>query len=478
MAEVSAGQQRLDELVAQPSESLNVELKSWLDFSDPFSKAKLAKAALALRNRNGGFVLIGFDDKTLQPLALPSAMDVAAAFHLDVVQGIVSQFAFEKFEVTVGFGVRNGIKHPVIVIPEGIRTPVAAKTDLANPSDQKKFLIRRGDVYFRTLEANGTPSTAVARPEDWKDIVEICFDNREADVGRFLRRQLGAQGAQAMLMALQGETSDPEKKRISLKEASLAALDAGSQHYVAAVKARSLSEDEKTLVAAGAWSVALCFDPAGENDVADEAFLSAVASSNPRYTGWPVWLDSRGFRSSADHPYVLDNGWEALIVSAGDGWLSSHFDFMRLEPRGRFYLRRVLQDDSTPEKVPPGKVIDPLLMLYRVAEVIAVGLAIGKSLGFDQAKTKLGFSFRWEGLKGRQLRAWANPMTVGMLGSSSASRDDTITTYAEISLDTAPQAIAPAVDAATRKLFAAFGGYHLKLDRIEDRVSALLSRQF
>lgn len=478
MSETPASHGRFDELVARPSESLNVELKSWLDLSDPYSKAKLAKAALALRNRNGGFVLIGFDDKTLEPLAPPSGTDVVASFHVDVVQSIVSQFAFEKFEVTVGFGDRDGIKHPVIAIPEGVKTPVAAKTDLANPSDQKKFLIRRGDVYFRTLEANGTPSTAVARPEDWKDIVEICFDNREADVGRFLRRQLGTQGAQALLMTLQGDAGEPEKKRISLKEASLATLNDGYQHYLDAIGGRSLSDEEKTLIKGGAWSVGLCFEPTGESEVADEAFLSAVTSSNPRYTGWPVWLDSRGFRNAADHPYVLDNGWEALIVSAGDGWMASHCDFMRLEPKGRFYLRRTLQDDTTPEKVTPGKALDPLLMIYRVAEVIAVGLAIGKALQFDQAKTKLGFSFRWDGLRGRQLGTWADPMSVGMIGSSSASREDTLTTYAEISLDTAPQAIAPAVDAATRKLFAAFGGYQFRLDRIEDRVSALLSRQF
>ena len=58
------------------------------------------------------------------------------------------------------FGQRDGRVYPVIVIPEGVRTPVAAKADLV---DQGKSLIRLGDVYFRTLAANGTPSTAAAR---------------------------------------------------------------------------------------------------------------------------------------------------------------------------------------------------------------------------------------------------------------------------------------------------------------------------
>jgi hypothetical protein len=54
--------------------------------------------------------------------------------------------------------------------------PVAAKADLV---DGTRKLVNLGDVYFRTLASNGTPSTAPARPQDWRDVVEICFDNRE-----------------------------------------------------------------------------------------------------------------------------------------------------------------------------------------------------------------------------------------------------------------------------------------------------------
>src|SRR5271165_6465654 len=86
-------------------------------------------------------------------------------------------------------GERDGVEHPVIVVPDVVRVPVAAKPDLMNAS--RKTLIRLGDVDFRTLASNGTVSTAAARPSDWRDIMEICFDNRKADIGRFLRRHLG-----------------------------------------------------------------------------------------------------------------------------------------------------------------------------------------------------------------------------------------------------------------------------------------------
>ena len=54
-------------LLHQPSEGLQVELKTWLDPRNDESVAKLVKAIFAIRNRNGGFLVIGFDDATHLP---------------------------------------------------------------------------------------------------------------------------------------------------------------------------------------------------------------------------------------------------------------------------------------------------------------------------------------------------------------------------------------------------------------------------
>ena len=70
-------------LVARPGESLNVEIKRWLDPADPVAAAKIVKAVFALRNRNGGFLVIGFDDKTLEPDMTNAPPDVRGAFHQD-----------------------------------------------------------------------------------------------------------------------------------------------------------------------------------------------------------------------------------------------------------------------------------------------------------------------------------------------------------------------------------------------------------
>ena len=225
-------QSRILELVLRPSESLNTELKRWLNPAEPAGIAKIVKACIALRNRNGGFLIIGFDDETHQPDKGNEPADPQAQFHIDVIQLLVSRYASSGFEVGVGFGERDGIWHPVIVVPEGVQVPVAAKADLF---DGNKKLIALGDVYFRTLKSNGTPSTSNARPNDWEDIIAICFENREADIGRFLRRHLGA-GDLVPALTQAGLIST----KLSLKERAEALLDEGRRRFDRALEDRQL----------------------------------------------------------------------------------------------------------------------------------------------------------------------------------------------------------------------------------------------
>ena len=62
---MNADQSRIDELLARLSESLTVEVKRWVSTDEPQGLSKIVRGALALRNRNGGYFVIGFDDKTL-----------------------------------------------------------------------------------------------------------------------------------------------------------------------------------------------------------------------------------------------------------------------------------------------------------------------------------------------------------------------------------------------------------------------------
>ena len=199
-------QRRIDELLAHPSESLNVEIKRWFSPLTPEGIAKIVKSTQALRNCNGGFLVMGFDDKSLQPDGPNRPAHARAAFHIDPIQEIVTKYASERFEVKVAFGNRDGNEYPVIMIPDGVTAPVANKRDLQDGGGG--FLLREGDVYCRTLAANGRPSSSKARPGDWREIVDICFENREADFGRFLRRQLSGAMIEKLALALASARTD------------------------------------------------------------------------------------------------------------------------------------------------------------------------------------------------------------------------------------------------------------------------------
>ena len=243
------------------------------------------------------------------------------------------------------------------MVPEGVRVPVAAKADLLDANGGT--LVRVGDVYFRTLGSNGTVSTSVARSSDWRDIVEICFENRDADIGRFLRRHIGDRDVSTLL-----------QPQPTLRDRAEALLDNGERRYQEALRRRKLGAEQIKEFDTGAWGVALVVDPARPTAVADKQFLSSFAAANPNYSGWPVWQDPRGFTDPNSRPTVIEKGWESLLEFRG---AFIHADFMRMDPKGEFYLHRLLPDDFS-DQVQRGTALDAILVVQWAAEAIAVGL--------------------------------------------------------------------------------------------------------
>ena len=356
------------------------------------------------------------------------------------------------------------------MIPPGVVTPVACTRDLIRPTDGAQ-LLRKRHVYFRTLGSNGTPSTATAEPDDWEDIVKICFNNREADFGGFIRRQLGGTelNSLASLLFKTGLNGSPK----SLRERAEKLLDEGYQASADAILKRGVAdEEEQRLITAGTWNVALVIDPPKKDARATDAFRNTIASANPQYTGWPIWLDASRNTDVKNRPTVSKGMLQYLIISMMEGF-SSHVDFARFDPKGEFYLRRVLQDDAVPSRVTPGTALDPIIVILRVAEAMLVGMAFANALGWIPSETKLGFAFRWTRLGGRTLSAWSRPFSSF---TSGVADDDTATTFVEFSLEVAPASIAQFVTEATRDLFIAFSGEEVPQSLIEELVMRLLNR--
>ena len=218
------------------------------------------------------------------------------------------------FEITVVLGERDGQLHPVINVPEGVRVPAIVNRDLNG--DGGKKLLKKGDVYFRTLQSNGTPSSARLSPADYPELLEMCFENREADIGRFLRRHLPGFGEHAVETLLgAGGVSATQ----GIRERAFAVIENGSEAVTVAVNRRGVLPEFSKVKDALTMRVGLVLDPAESDELPTEEFMNKVSASNPRYTGWPMWLDSRGFNKTEHHAYVLDGMWQALIIDLEGG---------------------------------------------------------------------------------------------------------------------------------------------------------------
>ena len=455
-------------LIRRPQEGLQVELKTWLDPRTDSHRAKLVKAIFAIRNRNGGFLVIGFNDDTRAPDSCNLGGKVEDLYHIDKIQWLVSHYASIPFEIAVVLEERDGQQHPIIVVPEGVRVPAIVKRDLVVAGGKKP--LKAGDVYFRTLQANGTPSSARLSLADWPDLLDTCFENREADIGRFLRRQLPGVDGHALETLLAARVESPIKR---LRQRARALMDEGVRAFDAAVEQRGVVSERRSVEDALTMRVGLVLDPPKPENRPTQDFMNKVSACNPQYTGWPVWLDTRDFRDPANRARLLDGVWQALIVDLDRSW-HKNFEFLRFDPKGEFYLQRVMQDDLSP-KVAARTSMDKTLMIYRVAETLAVGLSIARQLEWETDGTA-NFAFQWTGLKGRKLSAWASPWGP-MLGDGSESHSSAAKAFVQVPVETPHSALAPFVSIAVGRLFESFNGYVAPQNLVETCMQKMIQRK-
>ena len=465
-------QQAINELLSAPQESLTFEIKNWINPKEPEDLAKIVKTCLALRNQNGGKLVIGIDDNTRQLLPVPKDREPRTEFHLDNVQSWISKYASEKFEIQVDFSEDNRLSTVIISVPSGVTVPVAACKEL-NPTGKK--VIELDAVYVRTLNANNSPSTAKACWKDWSDLCSRCFENREAQFGKFLRRNLVPSNRQMVTEALQellGEVSGPvHQESISDEERLVAMLD-----KVEALFDPNFVISEVYETKIGTWEVFARVNADLGEFRPNQEFLNLLSSANPGLTGWPIWLDSRYFSKEDSRPSVQNGAWVAKIRQAPSG--RGHIDYLWMHPEGRFYLKRVLDDDiSQSHNAPkPSTEFDFALAILRVAEALVVALSFAKKMRQStNDDDKVEYAFRWMGLSGRRLDCWAEPGR--SLSYDRCSTQNDIISFVTIPLDAAESTLPTYVQAVLTPVFELFDGMEFSPKIYEDLVNRLITRK-
>jgi hypothetical protein len=435
-------------------ETLTTEIKSTLDLSTPEGKSTLVRACQALFNRNGGCLLVGFDNEG-RPLELE--LNQLNQFTPDHVQEIVTKYSSPPFEVELDFLDVESARYPVICVPSGVRIPTSVKKEIKS-ADGKQHL-RIETVFVRTLHANGSVSSAPLSPKDFPDLLDICFTNREIDLASFVRRHLHD------LVAIQQPSSVDISEVLDRASVDFDATITNEIDRVPEPKPAPWLRNALTLSV-----VAICDPPIKSGLAPTGDFLSKVYASNKNLTGWPIWLDSRRFSDARARPHVVNRGWNTIIPfgSFSEDGLEVH----RFEPIGRLFFSRALQDDLT-DKRPRGSSLDPILMTYRVAEVVIVALDVFKAIGAKEDGS-VNFRFHWHGLENRKLDAWAN---FSRYFSPRRSFTSEATSYIGVPLAISSLDTAPYVAQALSPLFSCFDGFEMPIGVIEELVEQLLNRR-
>lgn len=456
---MARSQEELSQLLQNPRESLETEIKQWIDPATDDGIGKIARACIALRNNNGGCLVIGIQDDGQPDPAVPN--NVREMFHPDIIQGIVGRYSSQQFEVLVEFVSRDGLEYPVICVPGGSQVPVAAKADLKS-NDPGKPYVRCNTVYVRTLNSNNTVSSSQARWNDWPDIARHCFNNREADIGSFVRRHLAGIDLGGFLAGLTPQPPTP-----TLNDRTIEFLTTGLNRARAA-----LAQRKQPIGEFGSFEVAIVIDGQLPPRIADDRFYWMLQASRPRLTGWDFWLDTG--RGSKDEfaPYVFNGGWEVAIATKIFNW---HIDFWRAEPSGQFYHFRVLEDDLVAGyEIEPRKVLDYAIWIHRVTETLLLASHFAYTLVGSDTPCGIGVACRWTGLAGRHLYSWSEPRR--HFWSAGAAVQDSVTTSVVMPMDTAPLALIPFVESLTAPLFAVFGGERFETVVTEQIVRELVNR--
>lgn len=474
-----ASHEQIQELVNNPRESLAVELKDWFDPETPEGQAKIIKSCIAMRNRgSGGFILVGFNNRTSAANMNVPFADVRTTFHTDTINSLVNHHASERFEVHVHFGKREGLEFPVLEVEAGAKTLVAVRRPVCavNGTD----LVSTNDVYVRSLSHNNTPSTGKPRWDSWEDILDPLFENHEADLGRFLRRHLTPDQIRELGRRTSEADSGSGRREPFPEVETYNFLYYGYDRFQTQQRQRDLTRMPRH----GSWEVAVVVEGEVNGGPATEEFLNLISAANPSYTGWPVWIDSRGFSAGGNdtnldpRPRVFERGWEAFVYRYETGSWYNHLDFWRVERAGKFYLYRALEDDITEGPGYPKAMttLDFVLVILRTAEAIAVPMIFAKAMGLSAEGTTLRFLFRWSGLQERELATWADRdrfIPSGYVCHQHEARSPVLA----VPLATSTSAIAPFVQEATADLFASFDGFEVGAGVVEDLTEELLTRK-
>ena len=440
---------RLEELIMYPRETIDIEIKPWLDLNSNEDKANLAQAVLALANHGGGFVILGFQEKDNTWKPDEERPNDFKFYNQDIVNGIIQSYAEPPFHCELHL-----VKHrnlgvfPVIIVPGGHKVPIRSKRD----GPEKKH-VKQNTYYIRRP---GPKSEPPQTGREWDELINRCVRaNKEQMVNQFREIIYG-------INSVQTEKTELDTSLQIFREF----IEQAKERWQSLVESE-LANEYPNRYSRGVWTAA--YQIIGDiQSIPLPQFKAVLDQVKGNETGWPPWwVPTR--REIA--PYVFNELIECWLKDtySVDG---AHSDFWRASPSGLMFLLRGYQEDSEAKGVEPGTIFDLTLPVWRTGECLLHAERLSRTIASDQ-QTLVRFQTTWTGLKGRVLKSWANPRR--HLAGDRIARQDTLTSEIVVQADSISTSLPEIVQSITKPLYALFDFFDPPMEMFHDELSRMKS---
>ncbi|MFY0308804.1 helix-turn-helix domain-containing protein [Leisingera sp. D0M16] len=355
---------------------MGAEYKTWLDLSQNDGRATVAKAAIALANHGGGFLVLGFDEQGENLISAQKPEEIPEVTQ-DVVNAAIRRFATPEFhcEVHLIKSAASGAEHPVVCVPGDQTEPVMSKRDCNG-------VISRNRCYIRKP---GPRSEEPQTSEEWRTLINRCVRASREDMLEAIR---------SIVSGRVDAIEPPPNIQAELTQFCTAANGRWQELSAA------LPENSPSRFPDGFFEMGFALignDPAQNLAEIQDRLQKA---RQVRMTGWGPFLD---LNRQEWRPYPHDGMVEAWVGRPVEERLlaeePAHADFWRVDRSGKLYSIRGYSEDGLKD-TPAGRVIDVTLPVWRVGEATYFALRYAEQ--FEGVET-IAIRVRFTGLNERTL---------------------------------------------------------------------------
>jgi hypothetical protein len=443
----------LDDLINEPRETLDVELKEWLDLRDNDHKAIVAKEIIALANHGGGVLVIGFEEQEDGTFKTASGRpDDLQAWSQDNIQSIVARYIDPGVQCRVHHRARGDApeRYPIIAVPGGHRVPIRAK---AGSPDGKKLAAHR--IYIRRPgPASEEPKTA----EEWDRFFERCLQNRRGELLEAMR---------SIMAGVIPNAAAPTPTRLDqLKEFEASAIARWER------LTGQIPQGLPPTLPNGYYDLAIAIDGEFDHQSLPD-FRNTIQLAVRDHSGWPPFVN---LSRAPYRPAPIDGVIECWIGLDSDGShdVPPHHDFWRISPDGLLFTRRGYPEDGRWNNTKPGTSFDITTPTWRIGEAILEAFYIAQALKAVDADLVLRAS--WHKLAGRVLVSHGNPRR--SLHSTSQAHQDSYDATATVPVGSLPDALPEVIFAMLAPLYELFDFFSLPKRLVEEELRSMMGNTY